>query len=359
MGKKRNKKADEKLPKYCYLQKGRYIYKAYAGRENGKTKFKKEIRLCSADATMSQVWAAYEALMGTPQNTISSLFSKYFSSPKFNNLAPKTKKQYTAFAASLTKYPTKNKQPFGDADYTQITPGTIRRYLDKRDADGAPKSGNREISVLSAALSWAYNRDMLPRGTMNPCLGVERNRETADTRYVEDRHYYHAYNAAASAPQWYLQPMMEIAYLCRMRRIEILALTKSNILDQGLDTLRTKGSKDAITLWSTRLKNAINTAVKRPRKIRPMRDAEYYLFCDTYGKPIMDDSFTSAWDRFMTKTAAQAKQDGVDFERFKFHHLKAKGVSDFIGDKKRASGHKTDAMVAVYDRKKDEVDATR
>lgn len=39
----------------------------------------------------------------------------------------------------------------------------------------------------------------------------------------------------------------------------------------------------------------------------------------------------------------------------RIRHHKAKGVSDTEGDKKAASGHKTDAMVQVYDRKLAEV----
>ncbi|WP_347989458.1 hypothetical protein [Methylomonas sp. AM2-LC] len=51
------------------------------------------------------------------------------------------------------------------------------------------------------------------------------------------------------------------------------------------------------------------------------------------------------WTRLMTKAEA------LGLSRFKFHQLKAKGVSDTFGDKQRASGHKTAAMVDVYDRK--------
>ena len=48
-----------------------------------------------------------------------------------------------------------------------------------------------------------------------------------------------------------------------------------------------------------------------------------------------------------------------EFEpRFSFHDLKAKGVSDFTGDKKKASGHKSQRMVDIYDRKRIEIEAT-
>ncbi len=46
-------------------------------------------------------------------------------------------------------------------------------------------------------------------------------------------------------------------------------------------------------------------------------------------------------------------------EPFTFHDLKAKGVSDFEGNKQDASGHKTLAQVATYDRKKKEVKPTK
>ena len=42
---------------------------------------------------------------------------------------------------------------------------------------------------------------------------------------------------------------------------------------------------------------------------------------------------------------------------FTFHDLKAKEISDFEGDKKRFSGHRSDSMIAVYDRKPEIVDS--
>jgi hypothetical protein len=53
-----------------------------------------------------------------------------------------------------------------------------------------------------------------------------------------------------------------------------------------------------------------------------------------------------------------AKDKGLD-QRFTFHDLKAKGVSDFDSDKKLASGHRSDSMVDVYVRKPGLVDATK
>ena len=46
---------------------------------------------------------------------------------------------------------------------------------------------------------------------------------------------------------------------------------------------------------------------------------------------------------------------GQGIDHFSFHDLKSKGISETSGDKQTASGHKTHAMVAVYDRKLAEV----
>jgi hypothetical protein len=55
----------------------------------------------------------------------------------------------------------------------------------------------------------------------------------------------------------------------------------------------------------------------------------------------------------------QEKQMGKQgTERFTFQDLKAKGASDFEGDKRQASGHKSESMVAVYDRKTLEIEST-
>jgi integrase len=67
------------------------------------------------------------------------------------------------------------------------------------------------------------------------------------------------------------------------------------------------------------------------------------------GQQVTEEGFQTLWQRLMVK----ASEAGV--ERFTFHDLKAKGVSDTIGDKQQASGHKTAAMVGVYDRKLNEV----
>ena len=76
-----------------------------------------------------------------------------------------------------------------------------------------------------------------------------------------------------------------------------------------------------------------------------------YLIHDKNGLPITYAAFKDAWQRLMKKALANGLK-----ERFNFHDIKAKGVSDH---KHKHSGHKSAAMKAVYDRKLDKVEGTR
>jgi len=341
MGRKRKNKSDDRLPPYTYIHGNQYTYRPYI---NGKAQGR--VPLCPIEASISEVWAAYEALQGQVQNTISWLTDKFIASEKFAELGDRTQEDYKRYQKTLTETATRS-GVFGNVRFDQVTPGVIRRYLDKR-GEAAPVQANREIAFLSAAYSWAYERDMLPKGMMNPCRGVKRNTEKPRDRYVKDDEYYSVYQLATDSP-WYIQPMMEIAYLVRYRGKEIRGMLKNDLTKEGLDTRRVKGSRDALTLWSDRLLLAVNTALGQKRTTEGV-----HLFADIYGQPIKKSTFDSAWQRLMKKAERQ-----LGITPFPFHDLKAKGVSDFEGNKKDASGHRTEAMVAVYDRKKMKVKPTR
>ena len=132
-----------------------------------------------------------------------------------------------------------------------------------------------------------------------------------------------------------------------MRLSETLGTRVQDIQEKGLYTRRLKGSNDAITLWSDRLQGVVDRGLRGQLRVPDMP-----IINNGKGSNIRVESFKTAWQRLMKK----AELKGV--ERFTFQDLKAKGVSDFEGDKKKASGHKSEAMVAVYDRKLLEIEST-
>jgi integrase len=338
MGRKR-KKENSKLPPYVYLSQGRYIYRPYT---DGK--LKTPIRLCSEKSSLSEVWAAYEAMTEDFHGSLRWLLDAYCLSSEFLRLKPKTQREFLRQKEAICSFPTSTGKPFGDIALRSITPPTIRKFLDKR-GQTAPVSANREAALISKAFSWGREYG---KCTDNPCLGVRRNQEQPRQRYVTDDEYQLVYDLALKAQPW-LSIAMEIAFLCRARLGEIINLQERHKLDEGLLIERSKKSKTQIILYGDRLNSALEASTNLPGV-----SWQRYLLHDSNGQRIKEYTFKSAWQRLMQR----ATKTGLK-TRFTFHDLKAKGVSDFDGDKKLASGHRTDKMVDVYDRKPGTVNPTR
>jgi|GEM_PF-3943527 len=160
----------------------------------------------------------------------------------------------------------RNGSVFGEVEIDRLTPGIVRKFMDSRPAK---ITANRELAFMSTAFAWAYERDIVK---INPCQGVSRNPEKPRDVYVTDADY-----RLAGERYPYLQPIMELAYLCRLRLCEILDLTKANIKQDGLLVVRRKGSRGNITTWTPRLRAAIDQALALPRKIAQFHDDKYHL----------------------------------------------------------------------------------
>lgn len=331
------KKRTDGLPDYVYRGKSAYELRIYLG----KNAPRKCIKLCPLDAPMSEVWREYERHTKEQLKTLRWLLRAFESSEQYRQVADKTQAWRSDLIGRILKYPRSNGKDFGSTELKYITPGAIRKYLDARAKDNGPIAGNREVALISVAWNWAAERDMISQA--NPTPAVRRNKEVPRDRYVTDAEYTIAYQLASRWP--YLQPAMELAYLCRMRRAEIINATRTQILTDGFDTLRIKGSRSAITLWSDRLRSAVNWDDSNVKSL--------YIVHDSKGQKISEAAFKSAWRRLkplMTKAGIEA---------FNFHDLKAKGVSDFDGDQLKASGHKDPKMLRTYDRKKHSIESTR
>lgn len=335
MPRPRKNSADNRLPPYTYLAKGRIVHRIYQG-----GKLREEIVIGPADMPTSEIWRAVEAIQrdGQPRRTLRWLCDQYLASPEHRGKAPATQRRYESHAAMICASPLTNGALFGDVDPNGITPGTIRKYLD-RHAE-TPVTANRQIALLSVVFSWCYERDMVKS---NPVKGVRKFSEHARTRYVQPQEYAIMYQAAQLYP--YIPPIMELAYLCRMRLCEVLDLTRANLTEQGVHVRRRKGSRDNITAWNLRLRAAVDAALALPRKIRQLDPAKDHVIPSPDGGRLRESTVQTAWQRLYPIAEGMGLK-----ERFTIHDLKAAGITDTEGDKMAAGGHKSAAMLPVYDR---------
>jgi hypothetical protein len=177
-------------------------------------------------------------------------------------------------------------------------------------------------------------------------------------KFVLERGYRTPHTKGSSPA--YLWPLLEIKYLCRMRSVEVLALSDAHESDKGLYVSRRKGSNDNIVKWTPRLRTAWDRAKEvraetlarpynRGRPV-PIRPDQRFVFLSQDGTVLSGSGLDNAWQDLIHA----AMDEGVIAreQRFTLHGLKHRGVTDTKGSRKRkqrASGHKSESMVILYD----------
>lgn len=331
------------LPKGVTLERGKYYYRPYIPETK---KSGKRILLGEEADGLPMILMRYEELLSDKQEkTLGYGVNQYLDSRDLAKLADTSRRDAQRHAKQILNTPLVGGLYFSEVPLDQISTGMIQKYHDKRSGESEIMA-NKEVTFLSVIFNWLKRRDIIMD---NPATGVKRNSIAPRDRYVTDDEFFTVLKMAKESPQPYLAPAMILAYVCRARRVEILNFRKNDIVEEGLYLKRRKGSKNQIIGFTPMLEEAISLLKGIPEQI-----SSVWLLHDRKGQAIRDESFKTAWGRLMTKAV---KEKGI--ERFHFHDLKAKGVSDFEGDKLLASGHKTLSMLNVYDRKLEVVSATR
>lgn len=323
----------EALPNYVYWDKtglGRWVYRRY----DPAAKKLDWTRLAGPTATLREIWDAYQALTKEPPaHTLRELVGRFERSPAWEDLAESTRKDYRRCAAMILATRTKDGREVGDTRLIDWTPGAVRSYVDARGLVARSRA-NHELRYLRRLFGWAAERDLVQT---HPARGVKALREPPRQRYVTDGEYT-AFLVHAGARYPYLVPVAELAYLCRLRLAEVCDIQREDCRPEGLFAARRKGSKDALTGWTDRLRAAVDYAKALHGPI-----AGLWLVPSPSRGRIAETTIQTAWQRAMTSWAALGNP------RFTLHDLKRKGVSDTTGDKLAASGHRSAAMLRIYD----------
>lgn len=315
------KKGNEKLPPYVYLNNGRYEYRPHLG----KGILARPVRLCSGRATITEVWRAYDNVKdGAAIKNLDWLFRAYTGSERFLDLAPRTQKAYRSYQNQVGDQMLKSGKRFGEVGVEAITKPVIRKLMDRVKEERGAVTANRQYAFMQAAFKWGAEYGKVRD---NPCVGIKKFPEKARTRYVTDAEYDVCYSVAPAS----LRILMELAYLCRLRVVEALSLEESDCLREGIRVDRVKGSKKQIIGWSPRLREAVKLSGMLRRSVGCTN-----LIRNRLGQPYTVDGIETNWQ----KVIRPVFEEGKLIERYTLHDLKAKGVSDFDGDKFKASGHK-------------------
>lgn len=350
MGRPRNKE-NAHLPEGVYRCKGRFVYKPYHGRVGQKNVYGAEIVLGPDTMSMSKLYMAIELLEKNSDQTLGWLLDEYLQSRKFKSQSKDWQYNKKLYTPKVKKFSVEGYGSFGNVPLALITPPSLNRFYEKfSDKLGAVAVARKLISS-----AWSWGRSHLEGVPPNPSLDCEAlPRPNRQDVYVSDEEYACVYYLAN--PYW--KAMMEFAYICRARRSELIKMTRNQLLERGVQLKRAKGSLDEITLWTPRLRKALQTLddYNNGEKFEyvfgaPNVPAKKGIQMSP-GQKMHKNTLDSQWQKLINS----AVDENLISEKWHFHDLKAKGVSDHEG---LVSGHKTLEAKKIYIRKTQEVQGTR
>jgi len=320
----RPRKTNRHLPRYVIVHHGAYWYRPPTG---------DDVRIGACPGEEHKVWEFMleRATPSAPAPQGSSL-KEYFERYKREvvpTLSPRTQKDYARHLAVLERV-------FGHMRPDDVKPKDVGAFLDR------PKGkiqANRQVAVLSAVYGKMVGRWYV--ADKNPCRDVERNPSKKRSRYVTDEEFA-ALHGMASAR---LRVAMDLALITAQRQGDLISLPWSNVMKDGILFRQGKTGKRLLVAMSP----ALEEVLARARMLTPVQDIGGFVIRTRKGTPYTSEGFRACWQRTMQK----AIRKGVLAERFTFHDLRAKSVSDSstIQEAFERAGHTSMAMTrGTYDR---------
>ena len=320
--------------------------------------------IASSSATLAELHKIMELRNGIDRESLSYLCREYHASAKFKRLEAKTQTSYTWSRDVLLNIPTKLNKPLGELAVRKFTPALVQVIVDRIADEGTPSKAAHALRYLRLVMQWGRNRGFLDS---NPAMGVEAPAERKQRRLPSHEVMQRLIERARELGQLkrgqknavppHLCLVMELAYLCRLRGIEVVTLTDANELPDGVLTNRRKGSRDNVVTWTPRLRAVWEAAKARRAQIwedrktvEPTKPELRFIITAEHGGPLGKSGLDTAWQRFI-RNAIEA---GVitEEQRFGLHDLKRRGITDTPGtraDKQEASGHRDESMLDIYD----------
>lgn len=200
-------------------------------------------RLCDEDASPAELYRALAEVTKPPgPTTVNALLDRYIID-KLPEKRPSTIRSYEGRIPRL-------RRAFGHMTIADVEPTHVAQFLEKRRAQGAGVSGNREMAILSAAFTHGMRNGW---ARANPCRGVSRNTERPRKRFVSDEEFADA--LVRAAPPFRL--FLAFAELTGLRQSDIRALTWAQVTPAGIAVQESKTGKRLLIEWSGALAGVV------------------------------------------------------------------------------------------------------
>lgn len=258
------------------------------------------------------------------------------------------------------------KLAFGAIPAAMLEKADAYQYLDAcllaKDKAGKPRprpeKGNKEIALMRTILEWGVRVRAIKA---NPFDGVEKLVTDKHDRAVSHQELALAVEVGRTMPaqQHIVALALKTAWLCVRRSVEVRALTRDQICDDGIvwrGAKRQRGAAEKVGLieWSPDLRATIDEALAIKRNELA---GAWYVFGNLSGQRYTKGGWKKTLSVLMTRCVAEAAKRKIAFAPFSLQDCRPKGVSDKLarGDKDTvdAALHSSERMIRqVYDRRR-------
>lgn len=258
------------------------------------------------------------------------------------------------------------KKAFAHLPVADMEKGDGYDYLDACqlavDKEGVPRprvaKGNKEISLARTILEYGVRARWLKS---NPFDGVEKARTTKHDRLVSQQELSLALEVGRtmSAPHHIVACALQTAWLCLRRSVEVRALTRAMIGDDGISWIsakRQRGEAVKVVLieWSPELRAIVDEAlaIKRNRLA-----GSWFVFGNLDGQKYTKGGWKKTLSNLMARCTETAAERRIAFQPFSLQDCRPMGVTEKMSlghaDTIDATAHSSERMVrTIYDRRR-------
>jgi integrase len=245
------------------------------------------------------------------------------------------------------------------AAWSQFEPSEITKtmgyeYLEACVQGARPEKGNKEMALARLILELGIRKRLLEA---NPLAGLTKNAIKRTKRRVTAQEMALAVEVGRSrgGASHIVAMGLRTAWLCVRRSVEVRAITRDAITEDGILWRDGKdSSKPAVLIeWSPELRATVDEAkaIKRFHVAGTM-----YLFGNMRGQRYTKGGWKAILNDLMTDCEKVAAERKIQFAKFSLQDCRPMGVTDKLErgdtDTQEATGHTDGKMIAkVYDRR--------
>lgn len=258
------------------------------------------------------------------------------------------------------------KRAMGHLMVDQVEKADAYEYLDAclmaKDKHGQPRprpeKGNKEIALMRTIFEWGVRVRV---AKSNPFAGVEKLTTHKRARLVSAQELALAVEVGRTlaGPQHIVALALKTAWLCLRRSVEVRAMTRDQIGDDGIlwrSAKRQAGQAEKLGLieWSPELRATVDEALAIKRhKVA----GAFYVFGNMAGQRYTKGGWKKTLSVLMAACLVEAQRRKLAFQPFSLQDCRPKGVSDKLArgdvDTIDATLHSSERMIRqVYDRRR-------